>query len=200
MVQLDATLALVKQILKDDYLSLTVADYEISEPVIRDGPCRAVVTLRDPRGEMRTIMGEGVGVVDALYHGMLGHYALEFGSLNTIQLSGFTVRGEMDTSRDKKGSDAVSVVTVTVSNSSGHSFDFERSGRSMVAAALAAVVEAIDFFINSERAFISAYHAVCDARERGRGDLVQDFTHQLSQLVATTSYTEVIKRIQDEVL
>ena len=200
MANVAATLELVKRVLKEDYHSLVVAEYQVSESVIRDGPCKAAVTLRDPGGGVRTIAGEGVGVVDAFCQGMLGHYAQEFESLNTIQLSGFTVRGDMDTRRDKRGTDAVSLVTVTVTNSSGNAFNFEQSGRSMVAAALGAVVEALDFFINSERAFISSYHAVCDARERGRGDLVQDFTHQLSQLVATTSYTEVIERIKKEML
>ena len=85
-------------------------------------------------------------------------------------------------------------------NSEGNLFEFERQGRSLVATAVLVVVEALEHFVNSERAFISVYKALQDARERGRSDLVQTYTAQLTELVRTTSYTQVIERIKAETL
>jgi hypothetical protein len=130
----------------------------------------------------------------------MAHYAREFRSLETIQFTGFAVRARMDTTRAGTGSDAVGVVSLTVRNSEGNLFEFERQGRSLVATAVSVVVEALEHFVNAERAFISVYKALQDARERGRSDLVQTYTAQLTELVRTTSYTQVIERIKAETL
>lgn len=201
MFQREATLELIRQIINDEYLSLAVESYEIREDVEAEGPCRVKVRLRHvDRNEREEIEGEGAGFVDALYHGVLAHYAQEFQSLDTIKFTGFSVTAKMNSSRDHKGADAIGVVSVKVNNSEDREFEFEQSGRSVVAAALAAVIEAMEFFINSEKAFITVYHAMLDARARGRVDLQQSFTHQLSRLVSTTSYTQVIERIKNEML
>ena len=54
---------------------------------------------------------------------------------------------------------------------------------------LAVVVGAAEYFVNSERAFISVYNAMSDAKDRRRSDLVGTYTGQLAELVNTTSYT-----------
>lgn len=193
----DATVELIKRVLKDDYLQLLVEDYQLRENVAAGGECHVTVRLKNQiDGTLEVIEGRGVGSIDALYHGLMEHYAREFQSLETIQFTGFSVKGKMETSRDHKGLDAVAEVVLTVQNSEGRVFEFEESGRSLVAAGLAVVVDAVEYFINSERAFISVYRALCDARERGRSDLVQTYTSQLAELVNTTSYTRVIERIK----
>jgi hypothetical protein len=193
----DATIELIRRVLKDDYLQLVVQDYEMRENVAEGGPCHVTVRLKANGGEHTdTIQGHGVGSIEALYHGLMEHYAREFESLQTLQFTGFSVKGRMDTARDRKGLDAVAQVSLTVQNSDGRTFEFEEAGRSLVAAGLAVVVDACEYFVNSERAFISVYRALVDARERGRADLVQTYTNQLAELVNTTSYTRVIERIR----
>jgi hypothetical protein len=201
MIRRGATVDVIRKVLGDDYLSLRVANYRLEENVVEGGPCRVSVRLQnDENGEALTLEGEGVGPVDAMYHAFMANFAREFQSLTTIKFTGFSVRAEMESSQTEKGADAVAVVDLTVTNSEGRTFEFENKGRSLTAAALDATIEAAEYFVNSERAFISVYRALCDARERRRADLVQSFTTQLSELVKTTSYSQVIERIKQEEL
>lgn len=197
-----ATEELIREVLGEDYLQLQVQSYQMVEDVSGEHPCRVSVVLTHANGERdeEKIEGEGVGLVDALYNGLMEHYAREFESLKTIEFTGFTVKGKMETSREHQGADAEGIVDLTVTNSEGITFDFYDTGRSMVRSALKVVVEATEFFVNSERAFIVMHRALKDAQERGRGDLVQKYTGQLAQLVSNTSYTRVIERIKKETL
>lgn len=195
-----ATEELIRQVLGEDYLQLQVERYQMVEEVAGEQPVRVSVSLRHTNGDNRTetIEGEGVGLVDALYNGLMAHFAREFESLRTIEFTGFTVRGKMETGGEHKGADALGVVTLTVTNSEGKVFEFQDTGRSFVRSALSVVVEAVEHFVNSERAFIVVHRALKDAEDRGRGDLAQRYTAQLAELVNTTSYTRVIERIRKE--
>lgn len=68
----------------------------------------------------------------------------------------------------------------------------------MTASATRAVLAMVDHFVNSERAFVTLYNARQDAQQRGRVDLVGRFTAELAEVVKSTSYTEVIARMQRE--
>lgn len=197
----NATTQLIRDVLKESYLGLEVDRIEMTEDVAAGTPSEVRVTLRETRDNTRkqVITGTGSGIVDALYHGLVEHYAPEYPSLKTITFTGFEVTGRMGTSRER-GLDAEAAVTLVVQNTDGRTFEFTDANRSLVAAALCVVTEAAEYFINSERAFISVSRALSDARERNRGDLVQRYTHQLAELVNTTSYSEVIARIRKEAL
>jgi hypothetical protein len=99
---------------------------------------------------------------------------------------------------ETQGSDAECVVTLVVRNTEEREFRFEDSSRSLVAATLKVVVEAAEYFINSERAYITAFKAMVDARARNRQDLLETYTAQLAELVKTTSYSDVIERLKNE--
>ena len=51
---------------------------------------------------------------------------------------------------------------------------------------------------NAERAFLTLYNARRDALQRGREDLVARYTAELSEVVQSTSYAEVIANIRKE--
>jgi hypothetical protein len=195
MKRRETTHTLIKKVLGEDYRRFDVAGYEISEEVGGAG-CTARVTLRPPGGRALTIEGTGVGAIDAVYAGLVAHFAREFKSLETVQFTGFSVASQMDTSRNGQGTDAEASVTLTVLNSEGRRFEFESADRSVLAASIDAVVQIAEYFVNSERAFINLYRALVDARARGRADLIETFTAQLAEVVNTTSYTEVIADIR----
>ncbi len=192
-----STVEMIKNVLQDDYIKLSVKRYELSEDV-GTSPCSVTVELeRGVGGPTEVIQGTGVGFVDALYHGLTDHYAREYPSLSTITFTGFEVEGHMNTS-EGQGTDAECGVGLVVVNTEERQFRFEDKGRSLVAAATTVVVEAAEFFINSERAYISSFRALLDAKDRGRPDLIEIYTGQLAELVKTTSYSEVIERIKAE--
>lgn len=193
--------ALIRSILGDRYVELSVERYELVEDVAGEGGCdvRARLVQGKESPSVVEISGHGVGFIDALYNAVVAHFSNEHPSLESIRFTAFTVRGDMDTTRSK-GADAEGIVTLTVTNSERRDFEFTGSGRSVVAAAAGVVVEALEYFVNSERAFVSAYHALEDAKKRGRADLVSDYTRKLSTLVQVTSYSSVIERIKAEAL
>ncbi|MBU0551210.1 hypothetical protein KKF91_16820 [Myxococcota bacterium] len=192
--------ALIQEILKDDYTALKVTALEIKESP-EEGTCWLAVELAGANGgaPRARIEAEGVGFVDALYRGLLAHYAERYQSLKTIRFTRLRVKGDIVDSGPLRA-DAEAMVELVVENHDGRAFTFEARGRSTAAATSSAVVSALEYFINSERAFISIYHALQDAKARHRSDLIQRYTQQLSDLVVTTSYTEVIQRIREEAL
>jgi len=87
-------------------------------------------------------------------------------------------------------------VTLRVANSEDREFVFSHASQSITRSSLSVVVEAVEFFINSERAFIAVYKAMQHARAQNRQDSVMRYTSQLTTLVEATSYSEVIAQIR----
>jgi hypothetical protein len=187
---------LIQTVLGRDYVHLSTTNYNIQES-LGNGACMVSLKLlrKSAQDHIDEISGSGVGFVDAVYNGLIDHYAPEFPSLRTISFTGFEVTGNMGTSLSR-GADAECIVSLTVNNSDGKQFRFEDRGRSLVAAALRVVVESAEYFINSEKAYVTVYNAMNDAKKRQRPDLMESYMSQLAELVKTTSYSEVIERIQ----
>ena len=64
---------------------------------------------------------------------------------------------------------------------------------------IVATLAGLEYFINSERAFVAMCHALKDAKERNRSDLVQRYTNTMAELVRNTSYSEVISRFREDI-
>ena len=182
---------LIRRVLGANYLELDTARLSIDEDLHGQTTVRAQVT---ERGQTVDIEGKGVGVVDAFFHALLARYAIEYQSLNTIRLAGFSVSADIENgAKDQSGADAVGTVTIEVTNSDGRHFTFSDSSRSVTASIGRAVVAVVQYFVNAERAFIMLWGARKDALERGRADLVARYTAELSEVVESTSYAEVIE-------
>jgi hypothetical protein len=145
------------------------------------------------------VEGRGVGLVDALYAALLDRYAREYQSLKTIQMTGFQVAADIETKKAQAGVDAVARVTLDVSNSEGRLFSFSDASRSVTSSTARVVLVMVSYFVNAERAFLTLYHARRDALARGREDLVSRYTAEMSAVVESTSYAEVIANIRKEI-
>lgn len=142
---------------------------------------------------------QGVGLVDALYAGLLARYAREYQSLNTTRLTGFEIASDIEkTKKVQAGVDAVARVTLDVSNSEGRLFSFSDSSRSITASTARTVLAMVQYFVNAERAFLTLHNARRDALARGREDLVSRYTAEMVAVVESTSYAEVIANIRKE--
>ena len=144
------------------------------------------------------VEARGVGLVDALYAGLLDRYAREYQSLKTIQVTGFQVAADFETKTAQAGVDAVGRVTLDVSNSEGRQFSFSDASRSVTSSTARTVLAMVQYFVNAERAFLTLHHARRDALARGREDLVSRYTAEMAQVVESTSYAEVIANIRRE--
>jgi hypothetical protein len=188
-------LEVIRRVLGKDYLELTLKHLAVEEDP--EVATRVKVTVVDG-GAPCEIEGNGVGVVDAIFAALLGRFAVEYRSLETVALAGFTVDADMQTRKGKAGIDAVGKVTIDVVNSEGHRFTFSDASRSVTTSVARAVLAVVQYFVNAERAFITLHKARKDALDRGRADLVARFTAELAEVVESTSYAEVIAQIKKD--
>lgn len=186
---------LAREILRENYVHLHIERLELVE---QDGSTEVRCVLQQAgSGEERAIDGKGVGLVDAFVDGVMKAYAQEYPSLKTIAIADFSMGSGFDQAQGRR-SDAAAVATLRVKNSSGVQFQFHRATPSVTRSSVRVALDALTFFINSERAFVQLHLAMKDARERRRSDLVERYRSQMSTLVNATSYSEVIERIRSE--
>lgn len=186
---------LIKRVLGANFFALGLVKLSIDEDAGATTTVRAKVAEDKAQVEVE---GTGVGVVDALYNGLLDRYAREYQSLKTIQIVGFQLAADMESKKAQAGVDAVGKVTLEVKNSEGKYFAFTHASRSVTTSSACAVLSAVEYFINAERAFLTLYNARRDALQRGREDLVSRYTAELAEVVQSTSYAEVIANIRKE--
>lgn len=191
----ETTVALVRRILGEETFSFTVVHYLVAEYVGPDGGCRVVLTLETGTGR-EVVEGQGSGFVDAAYKGLMHHHARAYTSLETLTFTGFTIRGQMETGQQAAGLDAEVEVEIGVRNLEGRTVTFTARDRSTLAAAVAAVVQVVEYFINAERAYVKLHRCLADAEARHRPDLIEEYTANLAHLVETTSYETISTRVR----
>jgi hypothetical protein len=184
---------LIRRVLGDNFLQLRLV-----RMVIDENDTTTVKLTVAERDQNVDVEGKGVGVVDAIFAGLLDRYAREYGSLKTIRLTGFHVAADIETKKAKSGVDAVGKVTLDVENSEHKHFSFSDASRSVVSSTGRAVVAMVEYFINAERAFLTLHNARRDALARGREDLVARYTAEMAEVVESTSYAEVIANIRKD--
>jgi hypothetical protein len=189
---------LIRRVLGNNFLQLSWVRSVVEETP--SGPTvKVTVTENSGSGETPVeVEGKGVGVVDALYAGLLARYGSEYASLKTIQLTGFHVAADINTKKEQIGVDAVGKVTLEVTNSRGQRYSFADASRSITASTARTVIEMVQYFVNAERAFVTLHNARRDAIARGREDLVARYTAEMAEVVESTSYAEVIANIRKD--
>jgi hypothetical protein len=190
---------LIRELLKDNYTHLHVTRVMIEEDLERKTTSISCEVTDEASTETSVITGKGVGLINAFFQAMVDRFAAEYPSLKTIRFSSFAVQAHLDTKQDFAGTDSEGEVTLQVANSEGKLFRFTHASRSVIGAAIITTLLGLEYFINSEKAFVGTYHALKDAKERNRPDLVQRYTNTLATLVENTSYSEVIDKIRSEI-
>ena len=190
----------IKRVLGTEYVEHHIVGLSLEEDFTA-GRSKVRLELEEQNGNggKLTVDGEGVGLVDALTHGLVSRFSPEYGSLESIEFTGFTVSAEFETKQNGTGTDAVGEVALEVRNSEGRPFHFSDASRSVATSAARAVLAAVEYFVNAERAYITLFNALKDAKERHRPDLVTRYTRELAEVVKSTSYADVIEKIRREV-
>jgi hypothetical protein len=182
--------ALIRRVLGANYLQLQLQRLTVDE----DGNSGSAVKVSVLEGDQPVeVEGKGVGAVDALYSGLLGRYAREYHSLESVQLVSFHVVADVETKKAHNGVDAVGKITLDVTNSEGRHFTFTDASRSVTTSTARAVLACVQYFVNAERAFVTLQNARQDALSRGREDLVARYTAEMAEIVQSTSYAAVVR-------
>lgn len=191
-------LALVKEVLGENYVQLEVIGYDLHEDFGREAT-RIACTIRDTPGEVTVIEGSGVGIINAFFHALLDRLSRDYPSLDSISIDKFAVAGKIGSGSESNQGDAMCTVTLGIRNSRGNHFEFDHESRSVTRSSIEATLRAAEYFVNSERAFVEAYKGLKSSRRQNRPDLVHRYTDLMSNLVRNTSYSETIEQIQAEV-
>jgi len=191
---------LMRDLLNDNYTHLRVNRVLIEEDLERESTSVSCEVTDQSSTEKFVIAGKGTGAIDAFFQGMVERFATEYPSLRTIRFSAFTVQARLDTKKEFSGADSEGEVALEITNSEGKAFLFIHSSRSIIGSGIITTLLGLEYFINSERAFVAMYHAIKDAKERNRPDLVQRYTDTVAKLVQNTSYSEVISKLRKELV
>jgi len=188
--------AIIREVLEDEFTMIDIASVTVTEDFNEGLTSIECVTTSsadvDGSASNSTFSGKGVGLIDALFNAFFDQYADQYPSLSTIQFSQFSITANLDTKKGYSGSDAQITVSVDVKNSKDKQFSFTSTSRSTLQSAIQSIVQTIEYFINSEKAFISMYKALEDAKSRNRPDLIQRYTSMMSELVKNASYSELL--------
>ena len=179
---------LIRRVLGKDYIELQVEHLSVEHGV--GGDCRVKVSL--PNGAV--LEDRGVGQIDAIFSALKAHHIKEFSSLRSVELADFSVRLDRRTRYRQGGDDAKCLVSLSVENSRGTKYEFLHTSCSLAISATRAIADAVEFFINSEKAFCIVRAALKDAEQRNRDDLVIKYLKEISILAEHASYTTVIPK------
>lgn len=189
----EETLQLMKETLQEEYLSYQLESFRIEEDEQKH--CQIVARVSCSDDTVWTFEGDGVGALDAFFLSMRERLSEEYPSVKALIFSSVRTRN-LPGSVQQHPTDATAEVSLRTLNSYNDELEFVTTSRSFVRASLEAVVEAFQYFVNSERAYIRLFNALEYYRKEGRSELVDKYTSLLSQIVRNTSYSEVIERLK----
>jgi hypothetical protein len=192
----EKALETMRQVLGDEFLTLSVSEYSLTEN-FDDDHCVVTAQVVENPGERRfTIEGKGVGMLDSFFGALCERYQGEHPSLETIKFSSFSVRGLMGESRGEHATDAKAEAVVGITNSTGTEFRFGALSPSVSHSSIEAALEAVEYFVNSERAYVRIYKALQHYRKSGRPELIGKYTQLLAEMVQNTSYSHAVERLK----
>ena len=186
-VRQQKTEKIIRQVLNQNYINFFVENINLNEDLV-EGITRVECCVKV--GDRPVIIdNEGKGMVNALYSGFIREFSDDCESLKDIKFKDF----RMKIADKNKESDAHILAKLTVMNCHGDILIFSDKSRSMNASAARVVGKAVEYFINSEKAFFLLKNAIEDAKKRARPDLIKEYTLQLTEIVKNTSYKKIIK-------
>ncbi|MBL4818446.1 MAG: hypothetical protein JKY15_04330 [Deltaproteobacteria bacterium] len=185
------------EVLGEDFINLHADSLELKEDFL-NSQASVKARLTQTKGDEKSsyeVIGSGVGLVDAYFEALLASFSKEYVSLNTISIVDFNIHIKMTGSAGRH-TDAIAIAALRIKNSDRHEYVFEHKSVSVSQSSVGAAQDAIQFFIDAERAYTKLHFALEDAKERTRSDLVQKYQIQMGTLVKATSYKEIAERLK----
>jgi hypothetical protein len=186
-------LARMRDVLQEDFLELAMHEYRLQESLSGAPSCHFHGLLTAPgQGQEWPVEAHGVGLVDACFGALIERFREGHPSLGSLRFTSFAVRGLMQDPEQGHTSDAEAEADIGITNAWGQELRFCTRSTSVTGASVEAVVQAIEYFINSERAFLRIQAALEHYRRDNRADLVAKYTAMLADMVRNTSYTHLM--------
>ena len=181
-------------ILKKNYKHLKLNALSVKEN-IKEQTTEIICKLLFGKKKL-TINGSGKGPVDALFGALVDNFSEEYCSLRNLYCVRFSIEADVEKYLTSYKTDATVESTLEITNSHTTLLFRERASSVNVVSANV-VLSSIEHFINAERCVIILYRSIQDAKKRNRGDVLNDCTQQLTEIVKNVSYETVIKKLQE---
>jgi len=185
----------INKVLAKEYLKLELVQLSIKEDAIEEiteVSCRVLF-----EGEKLTIKGKGKGLVDALFAALVEKFSKEYCSLENLCFARFSVEADINKDLPSSKTDALVEATLEID----HDLDsllFREHASSVSVVSAKVVLAAAEHFINAEKCVAKLYKGLQYAKKKGRGDMINVYTQQMTEVVKNVSYEKVIKRLKNE--
>lgn len=183
--------SIVESVLNEDMIRFELGDYKIEESVTE----KQTFLSCEVKTQFQTyhIFATGSGIVDAFFEGMKKELSPECQTLDEIKFHSFSTKALINRRKHDAHTNSAVKCDLTVLNSKKQERDFTVEDFSMVTASLKVVAQMFEYFVNVEWAVKRLHHAIKDAEERNRTDLIVRYTNELALLVTATDYSKVIQ-------
>lgn len=189
----------VKEVLGSDYVRFNVDQLTLQEDLVKKtSDVKFSLRISGSTEQGREILGGGVGLMDAVFNSLFAELSKEYCSLQTISLEDFNASVNPSTSKKMSGTDMSARVDLVVDNTSRTSIHFYSESRSIATACIDVVIQAVEYYVNCELAVLKLSELLEDAKERQRMDLHDMYLRQLTEVVGSNTYVEVLKRLKNK--
>ena len=185
--------AKIKEFLKesDSYVTMSVDSFSLEEDIKNKTSTISGNLLINNKKII--IRGSGVGIVDAFLRTVIEKLLDRYPSLQNIKLSEFYASAKIK-KKARPGSDATVSVNLVLENIKRGKIHFSHSAQSLNTATILVVTEAIEYFINSEIAFLKLKSCIEDAKSRDRVDIVNKYMFLMVEVVKNMNYDKVLTK------
>lgn len=173
------------------YVAISVSSFSIEEDLRKKAS--SIVADLSINNKKTKIKGVGVGIVDALLRGLVDKLSKNYPSLKNIKISEFNAKAKIK-KKARPGSDAVVDVDLVLENTRGGKIIFSHSAKSLNISAVLVVLESVEYFINSEIAFLKLKTCIENASLRRRSDLVNDYMFLMTEVVKNMNYDKILTK------
>lgn len=188
----------MEETLGDNYLKFSLESIQSTESTKDEFNSKIVARVNCSNHDDALVLeGEGVGTLDAFFLSLRDRLAEDYPSVKAIIFSSIRAQSIPGSDREHP-TDAEAEVFLRIRNSYGDEIEFINRSRSLLRASLEGLLEATEYFVNSELTYIKLYQTLEHYRNQGRSDLVDKYTSLLSMMVRNTSYEEVTERIKEQ--
>jgi len=193
-VEKEEIIKIVQNFLGEEYIKISLDKIMIEEDMKEETTqVRCALALTNSEERILQIEATGRGVIDALFNGLRRAFVSKYYSFEDIFFDDFSINIDPFSRRKKSGTDVAVYVDLTVVNSTNVAYHFASSSRSFNTAAIYAVLEAIEYYLNCEVAVLRLKELIKDAQKRLRDDLEATYIHMLGTIVRSASYIKTVE-------
>ena len=182
---------IIQEVLGPDAIQIKIQNLIIEESFVTK--TSKVVCYLHISGKEVIIEDVGKGMVDALFNAFLSFFSDKYVSLKAIQLHDFIVKVKLKNNRNCLNSDAPVEVKVALKGSERTRLYFKAKTDSLIMSSASAVVNAMEYLVNAEKAAVRLSKDAKSAKKRKRLDLENSYICKLLELVKFVSYSEAMK-------